>query len=84
VAPDDIPTVTLKLWRDDAVVLFDWLKRADLSTMPIEHPAEKQALSDLLSRFEVDTEVPYGRSGEGLTQEEIDSARAAVSRDMGW
>jgi len=81
---DDTPTVTLKLWGDDAVVLFDWLNHTDLNTMPTEHPAEKQALTDLLARLEVDTDVPYGRSGTGLTQEEIDGARAAVSRDMGW
>jgi hypothetical protein len=44
--------VTLDLWRSDAIVLFDWLMRADLNSVPIEHPAEKQALADLLSRLE--------------------------------
>ncbi len=76
--------MTLKLWRDDAVVLFDWLKRTDLNTVRFEHPAEKQALTDLLSRLEADTDVPYGMSGTGLTQDEIDASRAAVSKDMGW
>jgi hypothetical protein len=79
-----LPTVSLTLWRADAIVLFDWLMKTDLNTIPIEHPAEKQALTDLLSRLEVCTDVPYGGSGTGLTQNEIDAARAAVARDMGW
>jgi hypothetical protein len=49
--------VIVHLWRADAVVLFDWLMRTDLNTVPIEHPAEKQALADLLTRLEVDTNV---------------------------
>ena len=80
----DVPTVSMKLWRDDAIVLFDWLKRTDLNTVPIEHPAEKQALADLLTRLEIDTDVAYGVGGTGLTQAEIDAARAAVAKDMGW
>ena len=72
------PTVKLTLWRADAVVLFDWLMRTDLNTIPTEHPAEKQALTDLLGRFEVETDV------NSVTQDEIDAARAEVARDMGW
>jgi hypothetical protein len=76
--------VELSLWRADAIVLFDWLHRVDLDSVPIEHPAEKQALMDLFTRLEGFTAVPYGASGSGLTQEEIDAARAEVARDMGW
>lgn len=79
-----LPTVDLTLWRADAVVLFDWLSRVDLNAVPIEHPAEKQALMDLLSRLEGYTDVPYGGSGKGLTPEEIDEARSQVAKDMGW
>jgi hypothetical protein len=79
-----LPTVTLTLWRADAIVLFDWLMTTDLNTIPMTHPAEKQALTDLLSRLEGYTHVPYGASGDGLTQAEIDDARAAVAKDMGW
>ena len=50
----------------------------DLNAVPITHPAEKQALADLLNRLEGYTDVP------GVTQEEIDEAREQVSRDMGW
>lgn len=78
------PTVSITLWRADAIVLFDWLKTADLDTVPADHKAVKQALTDLLGRLEVDTDVPYGKSGSGLTQEEIDEARSQVSADMGW
>ena len=74
----DLPTVRLNLWRADAVVLFDWLMSVDLDAVPISHPAEKQALVDLLSRFGQDTDVI------GSTQDEIDTAREEVARDMGW
>jgi hypothetical protein len=74
----DLPTVDVTLWRSDAVVLFDWLMTVDLDTVPVTHPAEKQALADLLNRLEGYTDVP------GVTQEEIDQARQQVSGDMGW
>lgn len=80
----DLPTVELKLWRADAVVLFEWLSRVDLNTIEVEHPAEKQALNDLFTRLEHETDISYGASGTGLTQDEIDSARAEVAKDMGW
>jgi hypothetical protein len=84
VGGPDLPTIDLKLWRADAVVLFDWLRRTDLDTVPIEHPAEKQALTDLLTRLETETDVPYGVSGVGLSDDEISSARAEVAKDMAW
>jgi hypothetical protein len=49
----------------------------DPNSVPITHPAEKQALMDLLTRLE-QTDVT------GVTQGEIDSARDQVARDMGW
>ncbi|MBT2446644.1 hypothetical protein J7F03_06035 [Streptomyces sp. ISL-43] len=74
----DLPVVTVSLWRADAVVLFDWLMSVDLNTVPIGHPAQKQALMDLLGRFEQDTDVPE------VTAEEIAAAQADVAKDMGW
>lgn len=79
-----LPQITLTLWQADAIVLFDWLRSTDLNTVPAEHPAVKQALTDLLTRIEAETSVPYGSSGNGLTQAEIDAARTEVSKDMGW
>jgi hypothetical protein len=73
----DVPKIRLSLWRSDAVVLFDWLMTVDLEAVPVTHPAEKQALADLLTRLE-ECDV------RGATQEEIDVARAEVARDMGW
>ena len=73
-----LPTVPIHLWRADAVVLFDWLKTVDLDIVPITHPAEKQALTDLLTRLEHETDI------SGVTQEQIDAAREEVARDMGW
>ena len=73
-----VPKVSIRLWRSDAVVLFDWLMSIDLDDIPIRHPAEKQALADLLTRLEQETDIP------GVTQEQIDAARAEVARAMGW
>jgi hypothetical protein len=72
-----LPTVCLDLWRADAVVLFDWLMSVDLNVVPITHPAEKQALAELLTRLE-ETDIP------GVAQQQIDTARGEVARDMGW
>jgi hypothetical protein len=74
----DLPVVEIKLWRADAVVLFDWLMSTDLNTVPITHPAQKQALADLLTRLEHETDIP------GVTQEQIDAAQGEVARDIGW
>ena len=71
------PTVDLRMWRSDAVVLFDWLMSTDLDTVPITHPAQKQALADLLARLE---EVDVIES----TEEEIAAAQEQVAKDMGW
>jgi hypothetical protein len=79
-----LPTVTVTLWRSDAIVLFDWLKSTDLNTVTMQHPAEKQALTDRLTHLEGDTDIPYGASGTGLTEAQINVARAEVAKDMGW
>lgn len=71
------PTVDLRLWRSDVVVLFDWLMRTDLNTVPITHPAQKQALTDLFARLE-DLDVAES------TEEEIAAAQAEVAKNMGW
>lgn len=73
-----LPQVPIVLWRSDAVVLFNWLMSVDLDAIPIEHRAEKQALMDLLTRLEHETDLP------DVTDEEIETAREEVARDMGW
>jgi hypothetical protein len=78
VAEEALPFVHVNLWRDDAIVLYDWLMSADLNAVPITHRAQKQALADLLGRLEQDTDV------EGVTEEEITRAQEAVGKDMGW
>ena len=75
---DDLPVERITLWADDAVVLYDWLMETDLDTVPITHPAQKQALADLLSRLEQDTHI------EGVTQAQITRSQEAVARSMGW
>ncbi|MGV9296965.1 MULTISPECIES: hypothetical protein [Amycolatopsis] len=76
----DLPTVGIRLWRADAVVLFDWLMTVDLNAVPITHPAQKQALADLLSRLEDATDSDVTES----TAEEIAAAQEEVAKDMGW
>jgi hypothetical protein len=79
-AVEAVPTVNIRLWRADAIVLFDWLKSTDLNTVPITHPAQKQALADLLSRFEWAADDDVTNS----TADEIAAAQADVAKDMGW
>ncbi|WP_435239099.1 hypothetical protein [Streptomyces sp. YPW6] len=69
-------TVDLRLWRADAIVLFDWLMSTDLNAVQITHLAQKQALADLLARLE---EVDIIES----TDEEIAEAQAEVAKNMG-
>ncbi|HVK21328.1 MAG TPA: hypothetical protein VM677_08205 [Actinokineospora sp.] len=52
----------------------------DLDTVPITHPAQKQALADLLSRMEYATDSDISAS----TAEDIADAQEEVARDMGW
>jgi len=77
---DNQPTVTVRLWKADAVVLFDWLRSTDLNSVPITHPAQKQALADLSSRLEWDVDTDL----MGCTAQEIAEAQESVARDMGW
>jgi len=74
----ELPRVSVRLWRADAIVLFDWLMSTDLDAVPITHPAQKQALADLLARLEQGTDIP------GVTQHQIEAAQSEVARDMGW
>jgi hypothetical protein len=50
----------------------------DLDSVPIAQPAEKQALADLYTRLEHETDI------SGVTQAQIDKAREEVAGDMGW
>ena len=74
----EVPVVSLDLWRADAVVLFDWLMSTDLNQVPVTHPAQKQALADLLAQLETQTDVP------GVTARQVTDAQAEVAKDMGW
>ncbi|GAB2882380.1 hypothetical protein [Streptomyces mayteni] len=76
----DLPTVNVRLWRADAIVLFEWLMTTDLDAVPVRHPAEKQALADLLNRLEYAADTDLMSS----TEEEIAAAREEVAKDMGW
>ncbi|GAB2617798.1 hypothetical protein GCM10027168_57750 [Streptomyces capparidis] len=73
-------SVTLRLGHAAAVVLFDWLTTTDLDSVPVTHPAQKQALADLLCRLEWDVDTDLAAS----TSEEIAAAQEEVAGDMGW
>lgn len=73
----DLPVVELRIWQSDAIVLSDWLMSTDLNTVPISHPAQKQALADLLTRLEVSIDT-------SVTRQQIEIAQSEVARDMGW
>ena len=63
-----LPTVRLAMWRADAIVLFDWLMSVDLNAVPVRHPAEKQALADLLTRLEHETSQVSPRRSRPLAK----------------
>lgn len=75
---ESVPTVNIRLWRADAIVLYDWLMSTDLSALPVTNPAQKQALIDLAGRFEwaCDEDV------SGVTEEEISAALEAVGKSV--
>ncbi len=75
----ELPTVNVRLWRADAVVLFDWLMSTDLNLVPVEHPAQKQAPSALLSRLEWDVDADVA----GATAAEIAAAKGAGGQEHG-
>jgi hypothetical protein len=50
--------VDVRLWKADAVALFDWLLKVDLDRVPVDHPAQRQALADLFGRLGHVMDVP--------------------------
>ena len=52
--PEEFASVTgglSRLWSADVVVLFDWLMSVDGNLVAVDHEAEKQAFTDLLTAF---------------------------------
>lgn len=67
--------VALRLWDQSALVLLDWLMETDEDAVPYTHPAQKQALRDLLLSLEM-------YRGLGYTDEELSVAQERVSSAM--
>ncbi|VXB28585.1 hypothetical protein [Nocardioides sp. AX2bis] len=84
-----VDAVVLPLSHDEALVLLDWLVNLDLEAVPVRHPAEKQALLELLLRLDAqvapatltEADVESARRRLGQVQPEID--RAADRRETG-
>jgi hypothetical protein len=72
VIGEDQQVVSLRLWRADAVVLFDWLMSVDMNAVPAEHPAQRQALTDLLAWLEMQTD------GTSASVAQVAAAQAEV------
>ncbi|WP_061443770.1 hypothetical protein [Streptomyces sp. CCM_MD2014] len=68
--------VDISLWAPDVVVLFHWLMELDFDRLPVNHKAEKQALTDLLAQLD--------EWALGTTESDLERAREIVARDMGW
>ena len=67
--------VGLRMWNRSVLVLMDWLLTTDEKALPYTHPAQKQALRDLL------TAIEWSR-GLGYTDEELAIAQERVSSNM--
>ncbi|MFL6062689.1 MAG: hypothetical protein ACJ72E_15785 [Marmoricola sp.] len=67
--------VGLRIWDRSALVLMDWLLTTDENALPYTHPAQKQALRDLL------TAVEWAR-GLGYTDADLATAQEQVSSNM--
>lgn len=67
--------IGLRVWDRSVLVLMDWLLTTDETALPYTHPAQKQALRDLL------TAIEWAR-GLGYTDAELEVAREQVSSNM--
>lgn len=67
--------VGLRVWDRSVLVLMDWLLTTDENALPYTHPAQKQALRDLL------TSIEWAR-GLGYTDLELAVAQEQVSSNM--
>lgn len=67
--------VDLRVWDRSVLVLMDWLLTTDEKALPYTHPAQMQALRDLL------TAIEWSR-GLGYTDEELAVAQEEVSSNM--
>ena len=76
----DLPTVTATLWRADAVALFDWLTVPTGTLCPFTQPAQKQVLTESLTRLELHA-VPGISSS---IPEDIAAAQDELAKDIGW
>ncbi|RYF52420.1 MAG: hypothetical protein EOO27_28595 [Comamonadaceae bacterium] len=65
----------LRVWDRSVLVLMDWLLTTDENSLPVTHPAQKQALRDLL------TAIEWAR-GLGYTDAELAVAQEQVSSNM--
>lgn len=67
--------VGIRVWDRSVLVLMDWLLTTDETALPYTHPAQKQALRDLL------TAIEWAR-GLGYTEAELEVAREQVASNM--
>ena len=73
---DAEPTfVDIRLWDRSALVLMNWLLTHNERSLPYDHPAQKQALRDLLTALE-------WTRGLGFSERELADAQERVAKNM--
>jgi hypothetical protein len=78
--PDETPAddMTIRLTKDEALVLFDWVHRAeaeDPARIAVEHPAERRALWNLSALLESQLAEPFSSEWRDI----VESARERLS-----
>jgi hypothetical protein len=72
---EDTGTVSLRLTRAEALVLFEWISRVDAAgNLPVEDPAEEQVLWRLEGQLESKLIEPLGPN----YKQAVDAARKEV------
>ncbi|WP_377108585.1 hypothetical protein [Propionicimonas sp. T2.31MG-18] len=74
--------VGLRVWDRSVLVLMDWLLTTDESTLPYTHPAQKQALRDLLTAIEWSRGLGYTDAELAVAQEQVSSNMSDEDREI--
>jgi hypothetical protein len=74
--------VGLRVWERSVLVLMDWLLTTDESALPYTHPAQKQALRDLLTAIEWSRGLGYTDAELAVAQEQVSSKMPDEDREI--
>ncbi len=74
--------VGLRVWDRSVLVLMDWLLTTDEAALPYTHPAQKQALRDLLTAIEWARGLGYTDAELAVAQEQVSSNMSDEDREI--